>query len=554
MSVVQISRIQQRRGKKNTDYGFPQLASGELGWAIDTQELYIGNGAVSEGAPYVGNSKIITEHDDILQFVASYQYKKNTPSIQTGSVEVAPVKRSLQTRLDDLVSVKAFGAVGDGVIDDTAAIQRAIFQLFLNSATKDNKSSRVVLYMEPGEYKISSELKIPPYTHIVGAGIDSTIIIQSIPPVTNPVTPVPESVFKMVANNPTPDLQHPELSLDYTEFGSMNSLQRPRYILISGLTLETNNANRLVYLDNTDSTLFDRVKFVGSYVNGTNPVASQSGVEMRGTSEQFRNDNVLFNFCIFNNTGYGIFSNSDHNNISVDNCVFSNLYDAINIGGGQKGSVNTKITSCYFDLIDRYGIWIKLGYGNTSTNNKFMNVGNNFEGYANATYPVIKFDTDSNQTTGDYFERNTLLKDQNTYAFLPFIANVETSSLVYDNNSFHKDIFETAGSALVFLRLPLYNSGRYVIDYVINKNTNGDAIRSGILNISVDFDNKLSDLFDNFGYTGDTKVENIVFSVGLQTYRNDPGATTPDTLTINIFNPPSNGTGTMNYTYRMLSQ
>ena len=54
MAVVQISRIQQRRGKKNSATGFPQLASGEIGWAIDSQELYIGNGSVSEGAPYVG--------------------------------------------------------------------------------------------------------------------------------------------------------------------------------------------------------------------------------------------------------------------------------------------------------------------------------------------------------------------------------------------------------------------------------------------------------------------------------------------------------------------
>jgi hypothetical protein len=536
MSVVQISRIQQRRGKKNTDYGFPQLASGELGWAIDTQELYIGNGAVSEGAPYVGNSKIITEHDDILQFVASYQYQKSNPSIQTGLVEVAPVKRSLQTRLDDLVSVKAFGAVGDGITDDTVALQRAIDQLFLNSATKTNTSSRVILHIEPGEYLISNELRIPPYAHIVGAGIDSTIILQT----------GNHAVFRMVDGNSIPG--------NYTAFSGMVALERPRNILISALTLETSTPYEVVYLDNTDSTLFDRVKFIGSFVNGTTPTSDQVGVYMRGASGVFRSDNVLFRYCIFNNTGYGIYSNSDHNNIGIDGCVFANLYDAINIGGGNQGAVNTKIINCYFDLVDRYGIWIKLGYGNTSTNNKFMNVGNDNEGYANATYPVIKFDSDSNQTTGDYFERNTKLKDQNTFAYLPFIANVETSSLVYDNNSFHKDIFETAGSALVFLRLPLYNSGRYVVDYVINKNTNGSSIRSGILNISIDFDNKLSDLFDNFGYTGDTSVENIVFSVGLQTYRNDPSATTPDTLTINIYNPPSNGTGTMNYTYRMLSQ
>lgn len=64
MSVISISRIQQRRGKKLSDgTGLPQLASGEFGWAIDTQELYIGNGSVSEGAPTVGNTRILTEKD-----------------------------------------------------------------------------------------------------------------------------------------------------------------------------------------------------------------------------------------------------------------------------------------------------------------------------------------------------------------------------------------------------------------------------------------------------------------------------------------------------------
>ena len=53
MAVVSISRIQVRRGRKNQGSGLPQLASGELGWAVDAQELWIGNGAVSEGSPYV---------------------------------------------------------------------------------------------------------------------------------------------------------------------------------------------------------------------------------------------------------------------------------------------------------------------------------------------------------------------------------------------------------------------------------------------------------------------------------------------------------------------
>ena len=60
MAVVQISRIQVRRGQANQGSGIPQLAGGELGWAVDEQELYIGNGSVAEGAPQVGNSKIIS--------------------------------------------------------------------------------------------------------------------------------------------------------------------------------------------------------------------------------------------------------------------------------------------------------------------------------------------------------------------------------------------------------------------------------------------------------------------------------------------------------------
>ena len=69
MAVVQISRIQVRRGRKNSATSIPQLASGEMGWAVDTQELFIGNGAVSEGAPDVGNTKILTEADNIFDLV-----------------------------------------------------------------------------------------------------------------------------------------------------------------------------------------------------------------------------------------------------------------------------------------------------------------------------------------------------------------------------------------------------------------------------------------------------------------------------------------------------
>jgi hypothetical protein len=60
MAVIQISKIQLRRGQ-TADQGMPQLASGEMGWSVDEQRLFIGNGSVAEGSPAVGNTQILTE-------------------------------------------------------------------------------------------------------------------------------------------------------------------------------------------------------------------------------------------------------------------------------------------------------------------------------------------------------------------------------------------------------------------------------------------------------------------------------------------------------------
>ena len=102
MAVVQISRIQVRRGKENSGSGLPQLASGEMAWSIDSQNLWIGNGSVAEGAPFVGNTKILTQNDlgsngNILDLI-SYQYKKNDYTIVTGVAGANyPFIRDIQT-------------------------------------------------------------------------------------------------------------------------------------------------------------------------------------------------------------------------------------------------------------------------------------------------------------------------------------------------------------------------------------------------------------------------------------------------------------------------
>lgn len=94
MPTVQISRIQHRRGKA-TD--LPQLAAGELGWSIDDQKLYIGNGTVADGAPAVGNTEIMTAGSSSFTTSLSHTYKgylgDSTP-IVTGAT--GDVSRTVQ--------------------------------------------------------------------------------------------------------------------------------------------------------------------------------------------------------------------------------------------------------------------------------------------------------------------------------------------------------------------------------------------------------------------------------------------------------------------------
>ena len=107
MAIVQISRIQVRRGQKNVGSGVPQLAGGEFGWAVDTRELFIGNGSVSEGSPAVGNTKILTQYDNLFSFADQYTYQKEVSTMQTGATAMLPTARTLQEVLDEQVSVKS---------------------------------------------------------------------------------------------------------------------------------------------------------------------------------------------------------------------------------------------------------------------------------------------------------------------------------------------------------------------------------------------------------------------------------------------------------------
>jgi len=76
--------------------------------------------------------------------------------IQSGS---GAVDRTVQSKLREFVSAKDFGAIGDGVTDDTAALQVAINQ---------TSTTGSVLYIPSGTYLVTETLSIPNKTQIIG--------------------------------------------------------------------------------------------------------------------------------------------------------------------------------------------------------------------------------------------------------------------------------------------------------------------------------------------------------------------------------------------------
>ena len=98
----------------------------------------------------------------------SFAASATTNTTLTGNINytqggTGATSRTVTSKLQESVSVKDFGAVGDGSTDDTTAIQNAI-----------NAAATGGIYIPPGTYKISSTLVIK--GGITGAGVTATII------------------------------------------------------------------------------------------------------------------------------------------------------------------------------------------------------------------------------------------------------------------------------------------------------------------------------------------------------------------------------------------
>lgn len=480
MAVVQISRIQIRRGKINSGTGLPQLASGELAWAVDTQELYIGNGAVSEGSPAVGNTKILTLNDLTTQGsilgLLEYDYKSDDTSITTGTDQTNPTTRILQYKLDDIVNVRDFGAVGDGLQDDTIPLQRAINQLFLNTAKASGfPELRVSLMMPAGTFKTTNTLYIPSYATIVGAGSDKSIISYE------PVTPAVNPAIRFI--NDTSSINNPSTIIT-TLYNN-----QPRHIAMAGLTVLTKSGRDVaMQLDCVRDSVFSDISLRGNAGLGTgldpivNYTTSSVGLQMNALTSAITTENNIFTNFKFYNFNHAVNAKFDIINNQFNNGYVEECFQGFVLGdnadgttpGQQLGPRETTISEYKFYRVMRQAVYLELGSNNSTSKCMYTNVGNTGANNVGAIYPQVFYAVPGNTSIGDKSDRPGDLSTSNLLtSYVPEFAGQG----IYKPNV-HLGEINLSGST---------GANTYSLAFRLPCNTNAGGVATGSITYSIDY-------------------------------------------------------------------
>ncbi len=508
MPIVQISRIQHRRGKR-TD--LPQLAAGELGWVIDEQRLFIGNGTVSDGAPAVGNTEIVTEGSSAFTTALSYTYKgylgDSTP-ITTSQ------QRTLQDRLDEYVSVRDFGARGDDSTADLTAIQNAIDELYIDT-DKDDTRARRVLFFPAGTYKISSALKIPPYAHLVGEGPDKTIIKNS-------------------GNNAVMVMQDDEGNVG-SNIGN-SSATTPTQIQITNMTLRTSVAYGGVSLDRVTNAYFNNVKFQGTFASGGTDSSNSKGVTVTNSTATYSTSNIVFNQCQFTKFARLIDISFNATNMKFHACDFKTAYYGALIGAEMDGSTtglddgprDIQFTSSSWSDIGQQAILVSPATGTTDdagprhivshANFYAKTVGNNFEGVGSIReVPIIQFDNDECSSVQDFFERTDLRRSDGSSELnaAPEVQGIGVTTKLIKSQT----LPDNTSSATTINEFPALTSKGIVIKYKITRGTldrTGEFVISCSTN-AVGFDDTFTESGNDVGVTLTAALDNKDSTAGNET-------------------------------------
>lgn len=505
MAVVQISKIQIRRGQKNVS-GLPQLASGELAWAIDTQELFIGNGAVSEGAPAVGNTKVLTELDNILDLASFYTYEEDDPRIQTGPTVSDPINRSLRNKLDDIVNAKDFGVTADGVTDDADALQRAIDQLYINESTKGRPDFRRIIQLPAGEIRLTKKIFIPPFTALVGNGYQHTVLKSQAGGI----------AFEFINETNTPG------SYNNLETGtnrlSTTFLNQCRNVMFKDLSITaTSTSSSVLRLYEVRDSVFENVEIIGpGWTTSLADSSAFSALDFRAVSSLITCSNIKFTNCKFSGFHTAVRARYDIIDVIFDNCDIENCRQGVLFGTGatgidegeEYGPRQCQIRGSKFNEILRSAVQISRGSGNVVTSNRFYRCGNDGSSSTAARFDVIRVDDGNNTVKENWFERTKdLSPTDGTFSTVPYVTEIGGH---YTHTNMVQQVFAIGEqtTATNIFKLPLPASGTTQVNYLyVSTASPTSDTRQGKLTLTYNSLRNQLLISDEYDFVGDSTRE-----------------------------------------------
>ena len=383
MATRSISRLQHRRGLKSD---LPSnLHEGEIGWCLDTRELFIGNGDA-----YGANTQVLTQWtpiDDLVQH--TYRGATGIPS--------AALPRSIGSKLDDTVSVRDYGAKGNGVDDDHAAIQAAIIDRYSKSVAEGHSSlsGYVTIWMPAGTYRITQPLKLYPYVRLQGDGSNRTRIVID--------NAQANCVVQTVDSKGNTDINI-----------GMDSAIIPTGIDLIDLWLDQPNVGGdIVRLQRTSAVRLDGVRLSGqtdinSVQIDTAAVRIQSLGSIISSSVFIIHDSEIYG------TGHAVYADDPVHDIRVDLSNIHHCWHGVTFGANPVlgGPSRIRITNNSFSSIKSTGI---ACYG---TNPGVISTGNTFDdvGASDSSNQIIwGAGTNGCASIGDQFGVSTVasVKDNN---------------------------------------------------------------------------------------------------------------------------------------------
>ena len=273
-----------------------------------------------------------------------------TSTINYGYIGMS-TSRTLQNRLEDYVSVKDYGAVGNGTTDDTTAIQNAL----------DNGGC---VYFPEGVYKITQPIVVDQSVHIMGAG-PKTVILCSPSSSSSDAWIHLKYASAAVGGD---KYQISDIQIQCDRFGTINTAIRLEYTGASGVvgewgSLDINNVRVSTNEPAYTSGYFKRGLHilnagginVNNFQSSTGIVDTEEDADTIGIHiENTKNNHFMIRTLSVNNfflARYNkcLLSEKTGTGSNIESCYLSQGEILGNSGVNYDNIHATAITSCHFD-------------------------------------------------------------------------------------------------------------------------------------------------------------------------------------------------------------